>query len=73
MEADSLLPLGLAMDRGQPLLPGAERTGWEIWGTLPIPVLQDLRLTGSLQRWEEEYRQQQEQVRSYLSDLSSAA
>jgi tetratricopeptide (TPR) repeat protein len=36
-------------------------------------ILADPRVESALQRWEAEYRQQQEQVRSYLSDLSSAA
>lgn len=52
VKADSLLPLGLAMDRDQPVLPGAERTGWEVWGSVPVPIMEGLRLTGSLQRWD---------------------
>ena len=36
-------------------------------------MVADPRVESALQRWEAEYRQQQEQVRSYLSDLSSAA
>jgi len=52
LEADSLLPLGLEMDRGTPVLPGAERSGWEVWGTVPVPIMEGLRLKGSLQRWD---------------------
>lgn len=52
LESDSLLPLGLEMDRGQPLLPGAERSGWEVWGTVPVPIMDGLRIKGSLQRWD---------------------
>jgi hypothetical protein len=52
LESDSLLPLGLEMDRGLPLLPGAERSGWEVWGRVPVPIMEGLHLKGSLQRWE---------------------
>lgn len=52
LEADSLLPLGLAMDRGQPALPGGQRSGWEIWASVPMP-LDGLRLEGSLQKWDQ--------------------
>lgn len=52
LEADSLLPLGFAPDRGQPALSGGTRDGWEIWGRVPTP-LTGLRLEGSLQQWDE--------------------
>lgn len=52
MEADSLLPLGIEPDRGEPALGGGTRTGWEIWGRFPTPV-EGLRLEGSLQQWDE--------------------
>jgi adenylate cyclase len=35
-------------------------------------IVADPRVESALQRWEAEYRQQQEQVRSYLAELSSA-
>jgi hypothetical protein len=50
--ADSLLPLGLETDRGQPVLPGQVRSGWEVWGSVPVPIMEGLRLQGSLQRWD---------------------
>lgn len=52
MEVDSLLPLGLEPDRGQPVLPGGSRSGWEVWGRLPTPW-EPLTLEGSLQQWDE--------------------
>jgi len=50
-KADSLLPLGLEMDRGSPALPGGERSGWEVWASLPMP-LDGLSLQGSVQEWD---------------------
>jgi hypothetical protein len=50
VEADSLLPLSLEVDRGQPLLPGATHDGFELWARLPSPW-QGLHLEGSLQQW----------------------
>jgi hypothetical protein len=52
IEADSLLPLGLEPDRGQPALAAGTRTGWEVWGRVPTP-LTGLRIEGSLQQWDE--------------------
>lgn len=52
VEADSLIPLGIEPDRGSAFLFGGERTGWEVWGTLPTPM-NGLRLEGSLQQWDE--------------------
>lgn len=53
LEADSLLPVGIEPDRGEPAVAGGARTGWEGWGSLPIPVLPGLRLEGSLQQWDQ--------------------
>jgi TonB-dependent Receptor Plug Domain len=53
VDADSLVPLGTEPVRGQPVLPGAEHKGWELWGSLPTPM-PGLRLVGSLQQWEED-------------------
>jgi hypothetical protein len=53
VEADSLLPTGLEFDREEPALPGGTRSGWELWGRLPVPLLEGLRLEGSLQQWDE--------------------
>jgi hypothetical protein len=52
LKADSLLPLGLEMDRGTPPLPGGRRTGWEAVATLPVPVLGGLDIQGSYQQWD---------------------
>lgn len=52
-EADSLLPLGIEPDRAGPALPGGERTGWEVGGRVPLPLLSGLALEGSLQQWDE--------------------
>lgn len=52
LDADSLLPLGLTMDRGQAPLPGGKRSGWEAWASLPIPILHGLRVEGSYQEWD---------------------
>jgi len=52
LETDSLLPLGLAPDLGEPALAGGVREGWEVWGRIPMP-LSGLHLEGSLQQWDE--------------------
>lgn len=52
LEVDSLLPLGLETDRGTPPVAGGERSGWEVWGRLPLP-LEGLSFQGSLQQWDE--------------------
>jgi hypothetical protein len=54
LEVDSLLPLGLQPDRGAPALPGGTRSGWEVWGRIPMP-LRGLAFQGSLQQWEEDW------------------
>jgi len=50
VESDSLIPLGIELDRGSPLLRGMINEGWEVRGSLPA-ILKGLRLEGSLQRW----------------------
>lgn len=52
LEADSLLPLGLRPDLGEPALAGGSREGWEVWVRLPTP-LAGLRVEGGLQQWDE--------------------
>lgn len=52
MEADSLLPTGLEFDRNGVPAGGGERSGWEVYGRLPIPILDGLHVEGSLQQWE---------------------
>jgi len=54
LEADSLLPLGIEPDRGEPALAGGKRSGWEVWGRLPTPF-SPLGFEGSLQRWEQDW------------------
>lgn len=54
LESDSLLPLGIEPDRGQPALAGGKRSGWEIWGRLPTPF-SPLRFEGSLQQWDQDW------------------
>ena len=49
-DSDVHLPLGIEPDRGAPLVVGAARTGWEVWGSFPMP-LTGLRLEGSFQQW----------------------
>lgn len=55
LEADSLLPLGLEPDRGQPALAGGVRSGWELWGKIPMPFLTGLAVNGSLQQWDADW------------------
>ena len=52
LEADSLLPLGIEPDRGEPALAGGARTGWEVWARVPMPV-EGMRFEGFLQQWDE--------------------
>lgn len=52
LEADSLLPLGLAMDHGTAPLPGGKRSGWEAVATLPVPGFPGLSIRGSYQEWD---------------------
>ncbi len=52
LEVDSLLPLGIEPDRGQPALAGGSRSGWEVWVRVPMPV-DGMRFEGFLQQWDE--------------------
>lgn len=52
-EVDSVLPLGNRVDLGTRAFPGDEATGWEVSGSLAMPI-GGLALVGSLQQWEEE-------------------
>jgi hypothetical protein len=53
VQADSLAPLGLALDRSGRWAPGGEGTGFEVMGTLSLePVLRGLSLTGSGTFWD---------------------
>lgn len=54
LETDSLLPLGIEPDRGQPALAGGTRTGWEAWASIPMP-LEGLRLEGYYQEWDQDW------------------
>jgi hypothetical protein len=49
---DAHLPLSTELDLGAPVVTGGERTGFEAWGSIPLPVLEGLRLDGSYQWWE---------------------
>jgi len=53
MEADSLHPLGLLLDQGAVVLEGAERTGYEVAASLPLPIT-GFRVDGALQTWDDE-------------------
>jgi hypothetical protein len=53
VENSAHLPLGLEVDRGAPVLVGADRNGFEVWGSVPTTI-EGLRLEGSLQQWERE-------------------
>lgn len=54
VEADSLRPLGFPPDDGGVVTdPGGEITGWEAFGTVPVPFVRGLRLEGTGQFWEE--------------------
>lgn len=52
LEDDSLLPLGIEPDRGEPALAGGSRSGWEVWARVPMPV-EGMRLEGFVQQWDE--------------------
>jgi hypothetical protein len=52
-EADSLLPLGLLLDREGEVLPGDEATGFEVSGRLALPV-SGFALVGALVQWNDE-------------------
>ncbi len=47
----TILPLGLAPDRGAVPVPGVQRRGWEVTGRVPTG-LEGLQLTGSYQEWD---------------------
>ncbi len=53
MEADSLRPLGLLLDRDGLALEGGKRTGYEVSFSLPLPKA-GYRLEGAVQSWKEE-------------------
>jgi hypothetical protein len=56
LEADSLLPVGFEADRGEPPLAGGKRSGWEVWGRVPLPLPWDgFRLEGSYQQWDDSW------------------
>jgi hypothetical protein len=52
-ESDSLLPLGLLLDRDAVVLPGGEATGFEVTGRVALPV-PGFALVGALVQWDEE-------------------
>lgn len=52
-DADSLLPLGLLLDRGGEVLPGNEASGFEVAGRLALPV-PGFALVGALVQWDQE-------------------
>lgn len=53
LEADALPLLGLPMDRDGVVLPGIERTGLEVAGRIPLPLLPEgFALTGALTQWD---------------------
>jgi len=51
IEVDSLATTGLPFDRNALSVSGGRRTGWEVMGRLPLPVLPGLALEGWLQEW----------------------
>jgi hypothetical protein len=54
IEADSLHPMGFEADQAGVILPGGERTGFEVAAELPLtPLLAGLSLSGSIQVWDE--------------------
>jgi hypothetical protein len=52
LETDSLLPLGIQPDRGQPALAGGVSTGWEATASLPLPIWDGFHVQGSYQQWD---------------------
>jgi hypothetical protein len=48
---DVHLPLGTELDHGAPTVPGADRLGVEVWGSLPT-FWRSMRLEGSYQWWD---------------------
>lgn len=55
VEADSLPPLGIVLDRAGPVTGGGEFAGWEAAARLALPV-EGFALTGSYQSWDREAR-----------------
>jgi hypothetical protein len=53
MEADSLRPLGLILDRDAVVLEGGKRTGYEVSASLPLPIT-GFRVEGAVQSWKDE-------------------
>lgn len=51
-ESDAILPLGNRVDRGIRPFPGEDATGFEVSGSLGLPV-SGFALEGSLQQWDE--------------------
>lgn len=52
LEADSLLPVGIQPDRGEPAIAaGSGHQGWEATGRLPLPILRGLHVEGAYQEW----------------------
>lgn len=51
-ETDVHVPLELELDRGSSPVPGRERLGFEAFASLPVPLLEGLRLEGSYQQWD---------------------
>ncbi len=53
MEADSLRPTGLILDRTGPTLPGGERTGFEV--AAHVPIWRGWALDAAYQQWDEDW------------------
>ncbi|MGD8280849.1 MAG: hypothetical protein PVF69_06815 [Gemmatimonadota bacterium] len=53
-ETDKQVPLELELDRGAPSVTGGVRYGFEGFASLPLPILEGLRLEGSYQQWDAE-------------------
>jgi hypothetical protein len=51
-ETDMHVPLGLSLDRGATAVPGAVRHGFEGWASVPVSILEGLRLEGTYQQWD---------------------
>ena len=55
MEADSLRPLGIALDPDGIALPGGKRMGFEAAATVPLPSpVRGFALQGTVQAWDED-------------------
>jgi hypothetical protein len=52
-ETDRQVPLGLPLDRGATTVPGLVRYGFEGTASVPLPVMEGLRLEGSYQQWDQ--------------------